>query len=350
MLDKFNAAAKHRPVAMLLLGVAVLVTGGVLGSFWWTVACAIVAWYSYGVLRRSRKTRVSYEMDEAAKQTFTTLQSALKVLSQTKRAWRVVAEQSHADWKRNAGTGGSVKRADAFVGQVKPPHVEANVAIYGLKATKFGMYFFPDALYVFDGARYGQIAYPDLRVDSSYQDIVEANSVPKDASIVRQTWQYVRRDGGPDRRFANNRQLPVARYGFLQFTSSAGLNVHVYISNEAVSIEFAKHLNGYLSWERNRVKATTEVPGRRLGRPRAAPKSNAGKAEGLVTDSLVAAHETLGLEPGATLEQVVSAYRSLVQKYHPDKVSHLGKEFQDMAAKRTGEINRAYALLREALA
>ena len=36
------------------------------------------------------------------------------------------------------------------------------------------------------------------------------------------------------------------------------------------------------------------------------------------------------------------AYKSLVKKYHPDKVSHLGDEFKDLAETRLKEINEAY--------
>jgi curved DNA-binding protein CbpA len=45
----------------------------------------------------------------------------------------------------------------------------------------------------------------------------------------------------------------------------------------------------------------------------------------------------------ATLQE---AYRRKAQQYHPDKVSHLGPEFRELAEKRMREINAAYDLLR----
>ncbi len=53
-------------------------------------------------------------------------------------------------------------------------------------------------------------------------------------------------------------------------------------------------------------------------------------------------YSILGLPKGATLEDIKRAYRELAQKYHPDRVSHLGKEFQELAEKRFKEINKAY--------
>ena len=57
------------------------------------------------------------------------------------------------------------------------------------------------------------------------------------------------------------------------------------------------------------------------------------------------AYETLGLLPTATHEEIKSAYRQLVSRYHPDKVTHLGAEFQELAAKRFKEIQEAYRQL-----
>jgi DnaJ like chaperone protein len=53
-------------------------------------------------------------------------------------------------------------------------------------------------------------------------------------------------------------------------------------------------------------------------------------------------YAVLGLEQGATDEEVKKAYRKLSMKYHPDKVRHLGDEFQKVAEEKMKEINAAY--------
>jgi DnaJ-class molecular chaperone len=53
-------------------------------------------------------------------------------------------------------------------------------------------------------------------------------------------------------------------------------------------------------------------------------------------------YEVLGIESGASVEEIKKAYRQLANQYHPDKVGHLGKEFQDMAEVRFKEIQEAY--------
>jgi hypothetical protein len=57
-------------------------------------------------------------------------------------------------------------------------------------------------------------------------------------------------------------------------------------------------------------------------------------------------YEILGVKPGAGPEEIQAAYRRAVQKYHPDKVSHLGEEFQELARKKFIEIQKAYEELK----
>ena len=53
-------------------------------------------------------------------------------------------------------------------------------------------------------------------------------------------------------------------------------------------------------------------------------------------------YAVLGLEAGASEEEIKRAYRKLSMQYHPDKVSHLGAEFKKVAEEKMKEINAAY--------
>lgn len=53
-------------------------------------------------------------------------------------------------------------------------------------------------------------------------------------------------------------------------------------------------------------------------------------------------YEILGLEPGASMDEIKKAYRKLSMKYHPDKVRHLGDEFRSIAEEKMKDINAAY--------
>ena len=53
----------------------------------------------------------------------------------------------------------------------------------------------------------------------------------------------------------------------------------------------------------------------------------------------------LGVPRLASQDEIKRAYREMMTKYHPDKVSHLGSEFREMARVRAEAINRAYEML-----
>ena len=53
-------------------------------------------------------------------------------------------------------------------------------------------------------------------------------------------------------------------------------------------------------------------------------------------------YRILGVAPSASIEEIKHAYRELANKYHPDKLEHLGEEFKTLAEKRFKEIQQAY--------
>jgi len=65
-------------------------------------------------------------------------------------------------------------------------------------------------------------------------------------------------------------------------------------------------------------------------------------------DSTAEALATLGLEPGASAEQIKQAWRRLSMEHHPDRVAHLGEEFRRVAEARMRRINAAYDELKSA--
>lgn len=53
-------------------------------------------------------------------------------------------------------------------------------------------------------------------------------------------------------------------------------------------------------------------------------------------------YKILEVERTATDEEIKKAYRRMAMKYHPDKVSHLGDDFQKAAHEKFQSVNKAY--------
>jgi DnaJ domain/Protein of unknown function (DUF1232) len=88
---------------------------------------------------------------------------------------------------------------------------------------------------------------------------------------------------------------------------------------------------------------------RRRGRGQAVPhqgsREEATTEEASQDEPKKDPYAVLGIDRSASGEEVTRAYRQLAAKYHPDKVSHLGEEFRDLAAKRFKEIKAAFDAL-----
>jgi DnaJ like chaperone protein len=77
------------------------------------------------------------------------------------------------------------------------------------------------------------------------------------------------------------------------------------------------------------------------------PKIPAGDAEPKgrprpTSEVARSAHELLGVEPGASQQEIRRAYQQRIREYHPDKVANLAEELRELAEMRTKEINAAY--------
>jgi curved DNA-binding protein CbpA len=53
----------------------------------------------------------------------------------------------------------------------------------------------------------------------------------------------------------------------------------------------------------------------------------------------------LGVDPAVSADDIKRAFRKEIARYHPDKVQHLGAEFQEIAAIRAAELTEAYRVL-----
>ena len=58
------------------------------------------------------------------------------------------------------------------------------------------------------------------------------------------------------------------------------------------------------------------------------------------------AYRILEIESGVDQETVKNAYRRMANKYHPDKVNHLGEDFLKVAEDKFKAISEAYQDIR----
>jgi hypothetical protein len=213
---------------------------------WVTLAVALgglaaVPWASWWD-RRAGTVHVRYVLDPLGEKVQEGIERLLAAFSRAHGVWSVQSEHHHGDWKRNAGAGVSVGRRPVRVGWGAPSLMKTNVRVGFLDVDGNRLYFFPDRLLVFGRGGVRGVPYSELRMQAGHIQFIEEGAVPRDARVLGRTWRYVNKDGGPDRRFANNYQIPVVMYGTLEFSSPSGLRMSLQTSTDALATGAAELL------------------------------------------------------------------------------------------------------------
>jgi hypothetical protein len=159
-------------------------------------------------------------------------------------AWlgAVASTSRYANVKYSAGAGQGLKLEAANHVHGQGPGVAANISVPILKTGKTTLAFYPDRVLAFQGKRVGAVTYKSLVPLVSSSRFIETEGVPSDASVIDHTWKYVNKNGGPDKRFKDNRQYPVCDYHQLALTTSDGLDLKFMASRPGAFNNFAQQL------------------------------------------------------------------------------------------------------------
>ena len=194
------------------------------GLILWALAVPLVWWLAMRDNAR-KSVVVFYDVNDAQAEWYQHMVDACNGLASAQAIWRIVQQGQTANpyqRKVNAGAGTLVNRIPSHAHLTGPKVLVTNVAVPTIEAGKTSVHFLPERILVRDQKRFTDVSYDILTVTPSTTRFIESSTPPRDAAQVGTTWQYVNKNGGPDRRFSNNRQLPVMQYGELALSTSGG--------------------------------------------------------------------------------------------------------------------------------
>jgi hypothetical protein len=179
-----------------------------------------------------------YDLEQNAERQYQQLHDGFDELQRCGGTWHIEAHGNVTDRKRHAGASSLVRRKSIRLSKGAPPYVKTNIEIPAIPVGRQTLYLFPDRLLVFEPNGVGAVSYQRLTIERRSTRFIEEGSVPGDATVVGQTWRYVNKGGGPDKRFKNNRQLPIALYEEIVLSSDSGLNELVQLSKQEAGQSF----------------------------------------------------------------------------------------------------------------
>jgi len=244
LLDEIRAKRRKlalRPFAIIGVILLLLIT-----SSWPAWAIGLVAALGLALIlaagyrdRIAKTVVILYDFEPQVEEAFRRFTEWAQALAGAGRTWHVAASGSGYDRKYHAGASSLVQRNLTPVRTAEPPFVKTNVPVLSIGAGRQTLYFLPDRLLVYDAAGIGAISYRTLEISATRQRFIEHCGVAADATVVDHTWQYVNKNGGPDRRFRDNRRIPICLYDELTFRTRTGLNEVIQISRSGLGEGFA---------------------------------------------------------------------------------------------------------------
>lgn len=244
LLAELNAKKKIAPLfplAVIIYVAAIIALITLESPIWLLLAVLIIetpALYYVWLRDKVRKTVVLfYEFEDQAEQAYQCLHNAFDELRHCATAWHVSAQgniRTLNERKRQGGAGTLLKRNRVLLRHNAPALISTNIAIPSIPVGNQTLYLFPDRILITEGGKVGAVAYTEAQITIGQTRFIENGMVPKDTQQVGETWQYTNRGGGPDRRFKNNRKIPIVLYREIHFTSGSGLNELIQVSNPHV--------------------------------------------------------------------------------------------------------------------
>lgn len=181
------------------------------------------------------RINVEYNFDDYSQQQWIQLSSAWKSVAASKSLELVTLTAKSKRKKVTAGIETACDTVKIMSSQKLPWYLKTNIKpiVFQSKGQKIAI--MPDRLLIFTGSKIGALAYNDLQIVVDAVGMVQQGACPSDSEIVAHVWGYANADGSPDKRYANNKQFPVANFGRITITSASGLNTQILFSKSSAA-------------------------------------------------------------------------------------------------------------------
>lgn len=239
IIDEITSKRKKMPFWLLTILLVFIPSVG--------VPLAIIAGLLlyYFIDKKRKSTILFYEIEEQTENEIQQFYDGFDEIMNCDKAWHVSAQAAVHDRKYQAGASSVVKRTNIKIQYKTPSYIQTNVKVPMIPVGKQKLYFFPDRILVYENKKVGGLSYANLNITQHNQRFIESGAVPRDGTIVDYTWQYVNKSGGPDKRFKNNRKLPILMYSEIICQSNTGLNELIQLSKQGVGVGLIQQLSGY---------------------------------------------------------------------------------------------------------
>jgi hypothetical protein len=193
---------------------------------------------------QERLSRLATEFDlpQNLKDAFGRVCDAAAMLSRSQRIWDTLSSTSTDRYRERTTASHSIQRKPVAISLGSSDLIETSWKVPHLMNANGGEMFIYPAFILFHVSHeaFALVDIRDANLDYNPTSFIEEEAIPTDAQLIGHTWKKANKDGSPDRRFANNYQIPILAYGDIRLTSKSGLNEEYLISNATAAQRFAQ--------------------------------------------------------------------------------------------------------------
>jgi hypothetical protein len=177
------------------------------------------------------------------------MRDAFAALSECNAIWDVKSFQATNQFRERTIAAKRVDRERATFSQGSCDLIQWEQKVPHLQNVNGGDLFLYPGFILYRAAReaFSVIDFHELKVNAVAVKFQEEQSIPKDSQVIGQTWAKCNKDGGRDKRFVNNYQIPVVLYASLTLKSESGLWEEFQFSNPERLQRFLGELQAFVS-------------------------------------------------------------------------------------------------------
>jgi len=192
---------------------------------------------------------IETNIDPNTEKQYKVLAESFKNLLTSDYIWNKTKEESNKDSRSSASYNIDRKRTNLCKDKANIIKSDYDAFCF-IKANRDKLYLYPAFAMLYNNQNNFEIVeLSELEINFTHTKFHESESLPNDTEVIGSVWLKENNDGSPDKRFKNNYQIPIVRYGELTFSSKTGINEVFIFSNAKLAEAFAITFKKYLTTE-----------------------------------------------------------------------------------------------------
>jgi len=188
----------------------------------------------------SSSVPLDIEMDHDLEESYDYLVSSFERLADSDCIWDVTSASDIDMVKlRSVASSAITRKRTQFHFSHVPGIDSSSPAFHLVNANGADIFIYPGFFVMYENpCRLGILELADLNVSFERTGFLETENVPGDSRQLSEVWERSNKDGSRDKRFVDNRKLPVMEYGEITFQSDTGIYEKYMVSDCASADDF----------------------------------------------------------------------------------------------------------------